>query len=462
MVVFTPLSTTSWLYLRVVDCIFVRKSLYREIHLNKQRTIGSTISATLASERGRFTVLTGARQVGKSTLVKMLFPEIPLLSFDALSERDIYSRFSPEDWITRYPSVILDEVQKAPAIFDTLKACYDRNPSLRYILLGSSQVLLLKSVRETLAGRVALKKLFPFTIPELIGESLEPHATFWTKALQCKTQSDFSNFSKSISEPLLEISQESSLSHKMWDYYLTWGGMPALLNDTFSDYDRSMWLKDYHELYLQRDLSDLARLSDLEPFTRLQKIAALRTAQTIQFAQIGAAAGVNAQTAKRYLQYLEISYQIFLLSPWFANTEKRLIKSQKLHFLDPGIRRGILKRTGAIDGDEFESAVFSEAYKQAQNSDSPVEFYYLRTTDGREVDILIEMENGYIAIECKLSDNTNKNDARHFSGLKEILDKPILLGLVVSMDKEVKRFQFEDCDYPILSVPAWVLFGNRL
>ncbi len=419
----------------------------------------NALKKSLFGDRGRFTVLTGARQVGKSTLVKMAFPEIPVLSFDAMSEREVYSRFTPEDWISRYPTVILDEVQKAPSIFDTLKACYDRAPHLRYVLLGSSQVLLLKGVRETLAGRVALKKLFPFSIPELIGEKDDLCSTFWNQIIKCKTDQEFEELIEVIKNPVHEISAESAQSKLTWEYYLRWGGMPALLNTTFSDDDKMSWLRDYQELYLQRDLSDLAKLSDLEPFVRLQKIAAMRSSQLIQYASLGAAAGVNAQTAKKYLQYLEISYQIQMLQPWFSNVEKRLVKSPKIHFIDPGIRRGILKRTGEIDGEEFESAVFSEAFKQTFNADAPVDFYYLRTADGREIDILVEMENGYIGIECKLSANVVSSDTRHFNGLQSIIDKPLKLGLVVSMDKKVKTFPC-DAGCPVLAIPAWVLFGN--
>jgi predicted AAA+ superfamily ATPase len=100
-----------------------------------------------ASSRGRFTVLTGARQVGKSTLVGMAFPGVPLLRFDSLAERTAYEALTPADWIARYPCAILDEVQKAPRIFETLKSCYDQNPDLRYVLLGSSQVILNSAVR---------------------------------------------------------------------------------------------------------------------------------------------------------------------------------------------------------------------------------------------------------------------------------------------------------------------------
>jgi predicted AAA+ superfamily ATPase len=429
--------------------------------MNKNRTIKSALQKSLFSDRGRFTVLTGARQVGKSTLVKMSFPEIPVLSFDAVAEWEAYARFTPEDWISRYPMVILDEVQKAPYLFDTLKACYDRAPHLRYLLLGSSQVLLLKGVRETLAGRVALKKLFPFSIPELIGETEYGGATVWNRILACGTDRMLETLVGEIMNPVRGLSNESAQSKLMWEYYLHWGGMPALLNPSFTDAEKMSWLRDYQELYLQRDLSDLAKLADLEPFARLQKIAAMRSSQPVQYASLGAAAGVNAQTAKKYLHYLEISYQVHMLQPWFSNVEKRLVKSPKLHFLDPGIRRGILKRTGDIDGEEFESAVFSEAFKQSFNCDAPVDFYYVRTSDGREVDILVELENGYIGIECKLTGNVASRDARHFNGLRDIIDKPLKLGLVVSMDGTVKSFSC-DAGCPVLAMPAWLLFGNSL
>lgn len=426
----------------------------------KQRLLQERLQSLFVSPRGRFTVLTGARQVGKTTLVRTLFPDIPLLRFDAQAERSAYSAMTPADWSARYPTAILDEVQKAPRIFETLKSCYDQDPSLRYILLGSSQVLLMQGVRETLAGRVGLLKLHSLTLPELMDRGASvPASPFQELLLQPDRAQD-------ILQPLLVpeavLSEREAQARKWFEYSLKWGGMPALVAERMTDLDRMDWLMDYQELYLQRDLGDLARMSDLEPFARAQKIAALRSGEPIQYAALGASAGIGATTAKRYLQYLEISYQIHLLPPWFRNAEKRLTKSPKLHFLDNGVRRGILRRTGEVDGHEFEGAVVSEAIKQGALTRTGVEFSHLRTTEGREVDLLLELDRGYIAMECKLGESATESDARHLRNLSQILDKPLLAGIVVSQDNRGRWLTSGPDKAPLFALPAWRLFGSSL
>ena len=233
----------------------------------------SILRATVGSRRGRFTVLTGARQVGKTTLVGMTFPETPLLRFDSLAERNAYAALTPADWIQRYPSAIFDEVQKSPQIFETLKSCYDQAPHLRYILLGSSQVQLMQGVRETLAGRVALLKLHSLTLPELSGRGALSPSPFQQMLSDPERLEDIL---ASLLDPLQILSERESLAREKFDHLLRWGGMPSLIPPDMTDADRMDWLRDYQELYLQRDLGDLARRSDLEPFARAQKLAALR------------------------------------------------------------------------------------------------------------------------------------------------------------------------------------------
>ncbi|MEN9353927.1 MAG: hypothetical protein RL318_1252 [Fibrobacterota bacterium] len=402
-------------------------------------------------------MLTGARQVGKTTLVQMAFPDVPLLRFDAHSERAAYNALTPADWIERYPVAILDEVQKAPEIFDTLKSVFDQSSKTRFLLLGSSQIQLLHGVRETLAGRAALLRLHAFTLPELMNSKEEVPATPFQQIL-CEPNAA-PEILDGLCDPVRALSTHEASAHRWWEHLVRWGGMPSLIAEGMDDLDRMDWLRDYQELYLQRDLGDLARLSDLEPFVRAQKIAALRSGELLQYSALGAAAGIGASTARRYLEYLELSFQIHLLQPWFRNVEKRLSKTPKLHFLDNGIRRGILRRTGDPDGHELETVVVSECIKQGALTRTGVEFHHLRTVDGREVDLLLELDKGYYAIEVKLADRVTETDARHLRDLGAILDKPLLAGLVVSHDPKARRLAAGASGEPILALPAWRLFG---
>jgi len=404
----------------------------------KIRHIQQDLQELHGRERGRLLILTGARQCGKSTLAGMAFPDWTRIDLDSPVERAAYERLSPEEWIVRFPRAVIDEAQKLPAVFETVKACYDRDPRVRYLLLGSSQILLLRKVRETLAGRVALRELFPFTLPELVlqASGQEPRTS---RLIHLLKSSDPEDAIGELLPPAYAVEPEYAAARIRWEYFEQWGGMPVLTGEGWTDEDRFEWLADYQATYLQRDLGDLAQLERLEPFVRAQQAAALRTARSINFSELARLADVAPATAKKFVRYLEISYQIIMLPAWFRNPEKRLMKQPRLHFVDPGIRRTILRKRGAVDGFEFESAVVAEIFKQCRSARLPVDLWFLRTTDGREVDLLIEREDGFVAVEVKQAERVGPADFRHLRGLEEILDKPLLLGLVVSNDSNFRQ-----------------------
>lgn len=418
-----------------------------------QRQIESLLKELHTKSRGRIIVITGARQVGKSTISKKTFKNYPVIDMDSPVERSVYANMNPNDWLNQYPRVIIDEIQKFPELFGTIKACYDRDENAKFILLGSSQLLLQKGVKETLAGRVAIKELYPFTMVELIDKK---NADRNSRLVQLLTANNLSESFLDIVPKTSILDKYFSKAKRAWKYYLKWGGMPSLLDPEWNDQDRFEWLNDYYRTFLQRDLADLARLENLEPFIKAQKSAALRTAQTINFSDLARDAGISPPTAKKFIQYLEISYQVIMLPPWFRNQSKRLMKMPKIHFIDPGVRRLILQKRGETDGAEFESAVISEVYKQCKNAGLSIQLYHLRTSDGREVDLLIEKENGYIALECKQGENIREKDARHLKELDKFLDKPLLLSLVVSNDLEVKKL---DNSSTIWNIPAALLLS---
>lgn len=388
--------------------------------------------------RGRFLVLTGARQVGKSTLAKSAFGEYVYVDLDAPMDRDRLSKLGPEDWAQRFPQAVVDEIQKMPDLFETMKARFDRDPQAKYVLLGSSQILLAKRLQETLAGRVALAEMFPLTVVELAaGEGGALGESRLVRLLQSDAPS---KLLETWMDPLLPSSRAFSRATQAWEELLRWGGMPFLQAAGNTDDDKAGWLADYQKTFLQRDLLDLSENSRLEPFGRLQVLAAHRTAQTIQYAELGRGASIAAPTVQKYLRYLEMSYQAILLPPWFRNQEKRLSKMPKIHFLDMGILRSLTGRRGPTDGAEYESAVVAEIVKSVRTLSLPIRPHFLRTSDGREIDLLLEREDGYFAIEIKMTENVSPPDARHMLGLREMLDKPVLASLVLSQDSQAKWF----------------------
>jgi predicted AAA+ superfamily ATPase len=399
----------------------------------KSRSIKSVISHKSQLLSGRIIVLTGARQTGKTTLAKLTFPDLKYIAVDDPVLLGQYTSLTASQWHEYYPHAVLDEVQKVPILIESIKAVYDQFPNTSYVLTGSSQFLLLNKVRESLTGRCAIFELFPLTIPELMTEK-------WDEDIRL---SFFQEFLKKGSLPdiLPSFMMDSDYAgrEKSFQYYITNGGYPVLTMSRMQNDERFEWLTDYIRTYLERDVRDLAEFRSLEPFIKLQRMTALMTGNLLNYAELAKNAGITANTARRFVNYLEISYQAVLLQPWSRNKLKRLVKSPKLHYLDPGVQRAIIQKRGIPAGNEYESAVIAELYKQMKNLQFPGLFYHLRTVDGREVDLLIETEKGYYAIEVKMASRVSEVDARHLKGLGPILDKPLLFSFLLSNDPVIRN-----------------------
>ena len=400
----------------------------------KNRASLAYLQQKATSRLGRIMVLTGARQTGKTTLVQAGVTGYEFLSLEDPVTRPDFLALSAAQWRQQYPMAILDEIQKAPRLLESIKATYDRYPETRYILLGSSQILLLERVRESLAGRASLLELYPLTFPELLTDS-------WDDPVR---ESPLIQWLKSGAAPdfwhgVPRAETRYARTRRLLESYLQFGSLPALTDESLDAEEKYDWLSAYVRTYLQRDLRDLANLRELEPFVRAQRTLAAMTGGILNLAHLANHAGITAQTAKRFVTYLEISYQIILLQPWFRNLGKRLSRSPKVHFIDPGVQRALLGRRGVPTGNEFESAVISEIYKQIRNCRLPVTFHHLRTSDGREIDLLLELEDGYVPLEIKLTERVSPRDVRHLRRLDGVLDKPVLHALVLSNDAQIQR-----------------------
>lgn len=381
---------------------------------------------------GRILVLTGARQTGKTTLVKEAFPDYEYISLEDPVLRMEYQRLSAQRWADQFPLAVLDEIQKTPQLIESIKAVYDQFEAPRYLLLGSSQILLMKQVRESLAGRCQLLELYPLTLPEMMTQS-------WDDPVQESRLVRWVRDGVDLSElpPVLSRDVRFVKACACFERYLQIGGYPALWKENCTVEEARRWLYDYVQTYLQRDIRDLAEIRNLEPFVLAQQMSARLTGALVNYSALAKEAGITAKTAQRFLQYLQMSYQVFLLQPWFRNPLKRLVKSPKLHYLDPGVQSAVSGRYGSLTGQEFESAVVAEVIKQLKTADVRVDFYHLRTLDGREVDLLLETADGFYAIEVKQSRSIHSSDARQLKGLPELLDKPLLHAFLVSNDPVV-------------------------
>jgi predicted AAA+ superfamily ATPase len=172
----------------------------------------------------------------------------------------------------------------------------------------------------------------------------------------------------------------------------------------------------------------------------LQQYLALNTSSLTNASSIGKQLGITIKTVQRYIKYFEMSYQAIVLPSWSRNANKRLIKSSKVHYMDLGVIHAVLNKRGGLTGNEYESAIVSEIYKQAKSIDLPVQFSFLRTHDGREVDLLLEYPNFYYAFEIKMAERVSRTDAKHLFDLEEILDKPVKKAFLLSNDVETKYF----------------------
>jgi predicted AAA+ superfamily ATPase len=392
-----------------------------------------TVKRKSESLLGRIVVLTGARQTGKTTVVKHCLPDYTYISIEDPIMRNDYAGLTAAQWAVLYPQAILDEVQKLPQLIESIKAVYDQFSQPRYALLGSSQFLLLKKVRESLAGRCVILEIFPLILPELR-----------TKNVDDKLQKSF--FAQLVNDenppvyPSFTLDPDFAKKQQAFDFYLRFGGYPALTNGQFSDDDRMEWLANYVKTFLERDVRDLAAIRDLEPFVKLQQYLAATTANVVNYSSVAKETGITVPTAQRYIKYLELSYQAIVLPAWFKNQTKRLVKSPKIHFMDYGVLQAILRKRAMPSGDEFESSIVAEIYKQIKTYNLPLICNYLRTQDGREVDLLLEAADYFIAIEIKKTEHVKKTDVKNLIGLQEILNKPLKKRFVLSNDKRVDVF----------------------
>lgn len=400
----------------------------------KNRKTGDLVVRKHASKIGRIIVFTGARQTGKTTLARKLFPAYEYISIEDPVTRDQYSTLTAAQWKHTYPFAILDEIQKEPKLIESIKSVYDQWDKPKYILLGSSQLLLLEKVKESLAGRCLIFELFPLTLPEMLSEGWE--SPVCDSMFQTLLEGKLANVM-----PSALLDKKINEKQAVWNHYLKFGGYPALIDPELTEEERYNWLQNYVRTYLERDIRDLASFRDLNPFIKLQRLLANNTGNLVNATAIANQLGITSKTVQRYIRYFEISYQALVLPAWARNKNKRLVKTPKVHYLDNGVIQAVLQKKGGLTGNEFESLVVAEIYKQIKTKNSTASCYHMRTQDGREVDLLIEVAEGYYAFEIKASEKVREQDAKHLKNMGQFLDKPVLQAYLLSNDPETQQFE---------------------
>jgi uncharacterized protein len=400
-------------------------------HLLKPRFIETILPA---SNSKRLVILTGARQTGKTTSAKRLYPGLNYISLDSPENRETLRLLSTGSWSKTIGAAILDEAQKEPVVFEKLKYAYDAGSVTFSVVLGSSQILLLKKVRESLAGRASIYEIWPLMMSEICQPFGSPDLR--------QPLIERLIVSKDIGKVLVD-EPEVYLEEKDWvlrtaeEHLLRWGGMPGLL--PLADEERWKWLKDYEYTYLERDLADLSRLDDLMPFRTLQKLAALRSGKLLNASEIARDAGISVDTARRYLEYLRISYQTILITPYFRNLTSTVIKTPKLYWLDIGLLRQLNGIRGELTGDIYETMVISEIVKWIKTAQRDVDIFFYRTRSGMELDLLLKTTNGFIGMEIKSRKLIRPTDWTSMKIVAERLGNEWLGGLIVNLGSQLRK-----------------------
>ena len=345
-------------------------------------------------KQNKIILITGARQTGKTTLVKHKYPKLKYINLDAPEYREMLREIPSARWGFDVGNAILDEAQKEPTIFEKVKFAYDENKINFSIILGSSQILLIKKIRESLAGRVWIYELYPFLLSELT-KNLENN--LFNRIIKAKS------LKKALeSEPSFLIEDRNSAKY-FESLMLKYGSMPPIFHIEREN-DKKKWLKDYSYTYLERDLSDLARLTDLMPFRKFQRLSALRSAKLLNFSELARDTGISVDTSRRYLEYLKISYQTTMLYPFYENLTSSIVKTPKIYWLDIGLLRELTGYWGdLITGEIFETFVVGEFYKYIKTHQLDISLYYYRTRSGMEVDLLLELNGKILLVEIKNS-----------------------------------------------------------
>ena len=312
----------------------------------------------------------GPRQTGKSTLVKKTFPKHTYISLENFKERDI-AKQDPLAFLEKYNNsngLILDEIQQVPELFSYIQGIVDANYRPGYfVLTGSQNILLMKSISQTLAGRISIHTLLPFSIHEL------------------------------------------SLAGLLPDNYndLFFKGFYPPLYDTKRNEIPRKWYENYIQTYVERDVRDLLNIGNLNTFRRFIGLCAGRIGQILNLSSLADDCGISHSTAKAWVSVLETSYIIFLLQPHHRNFNKRLIKSPKLFFYDPGLACSILKVKDAqqvydhyLRGGLFETMILSEIQKNFYNAGHMPSIYFWCDRKG-EVDCIIDQGTTLYPIEIK-------------------------------------------------------------
>ncbi len=359
-------------------------------------------------EKYPITAITGPRQSGKTTLSRMIKPNYKYVNLENLSDRE-FAKTDPLAFLQKYSyGAIIDEIQNVPELFSFLQVVTDeRKINGEYIITGSQNFLMMEQISQSLAGRVSLFTLLPFSLRELQNT---PHTT------------------------------------GQWEEYALSGFYPRKIIQDIPAID---YYDNYIKTYIERDVRLLKNISNLDLFQKFIQMLAGRVGQLYNQSGLGNELGIDNKTVNSWLTVLETSFIAFRLKPYHTNFNKRIVKTPKIYFYDTGILCYLLGIRSVQDldlhfakGNIFENLVITEMYKNSLNTGDKTRFYFWRDTSGNEVDLIAETGLQLDAIEIKSGKTIQPN---YFKGLDYIqrLYENMRLHLIYGGQESQSRTKYE-------------------
>lgn len=346
------------------------------------------------SEKWQVISVTGPRQSGKTTLCKMAFPNYAYVNFEHIPTRDKVLQ-DIDVFLDQYPNgLIIDEAQHIPEIFSYIQVRVDANKDLRYVLSGSSDFLMMQGITQSLAGRVAVRRLLPLSLNEI--KAINPYST---------------------------------------DELLVRGFYPGVWGDGREPQDV---YESYYETYLDRDVRQIINVQNITAFRRFVVLLASRVGSEFNAQDLSKSVGVSNQTISNWMAILETSYTAFRLQPFYKNIGKRLVKTPKVYFYDTGLVCWLLGITSAQDlekhpmrGALFENMVVVEKLKQCYNAGKTSNLFFYRDQSQNEVDIIQESGLNIEAYEVKSAKNFNSDFLSTIHYLEKVMPTAIVRSAVI-------------------------------
>ncbi|KKP66671.1 MAG: hypothetical protein UR68_C0021G0006 [Candidatus Roizmanbacteria bacterium GW2011_GWA2_35_19] len=368
---------------------------------------------TLSKAIKKYPVLfiTGPRQSGKTTISKKVFNKYIYKNLEDPETR-LLAKNDPKNFLTQANRLIIDEIQRVPELLSYIQVMTDADNKKKFIITGSQNILVSQKISQSLAGRVAIFNLLPFSFKEIIDTDFEKKDIF---------------------------------------KQLIYGFYPRVYDKLLNPIE---WFPNYIQTYLERDVREIKNIINLTDFQRFLKLCAGRTGQILNLSSLANDLGTAVNTIKGWLSVLEATYIIYLVPPFYKNFNKRIIKSPKLYFYDTGLVCSLLAiksedqlQTHPLYGNIFETFCVSEIIKQNYNNNLHINFYYWRDKSGNEIDLLYEKGNKTIAVEIKSSSTFAQEFTKELNYLEKITKDKI--------NKKVIYSSREDTRYKDVLLQGW-------